>query len=107
MMPSVRSTDMGGPPIPQDFHAEAAEWIGLLKTVITATDRYVAMEWGAGWAPWLIAGGLAARSRGIRDIKLYGVEADPAHFESMTQHFNDNDFPPQAHPIVGLPAVAS
>jgi hypothetical protein len=41
----------GGPPIPQDFHAEAAEWIGLLKTVITATDRYVAMEWGAGWAP--------------------------------------------------------
>jgi hypothetical protein len=51
MMPSVRSTDMGGPPIPQDFHAEGAEWIGLLKTVITATDRYVAIEWGAGWAP--------------------------------------------------------
>ena len=23
---------VGGPPIPQDFHAEAVEWIGLLKT---------------------------------------------------------------------------
>jgi FkbM family methyltransferase len=98
---------VGGPPIPQDFHAEAVEWIGLLKTAISATGRYIAMEWGAGWAPWLIAGGLAARSRGISDIKLYGVEADPAHFEGMTQHFEDNGFRPQDHVLLQAAVGAS
>src|SRR5215469_2372899 len=28
------------PPIPADFHAEAVEWIGLLKAVMEARDRF-------------------------------------------------------------------
>jgi FkbM family methyltransferase len=84
-----------GVPVPGDFHAEAVEWIGVMKTAMTATDRYVAMEWGAGWAPWLIAGAKAAQHLGITDIRLYGVEADPSHFEVMRQHFLDNGFVPE------------
>lgn len=86
-----------GLPIPGDFHAEAVEWIGVLKTVMTAKNQYIAMEWGAGWAPWLIAGATAARHLGITDVRLYGVEADPSHFAAMRQNFFDNDFEPADH----------
>jgi FkbM family methyltransferase len=89
-----------GIPVPGDFHAEAVEWIGVMKTALTAEGRYIAMEWGAGWAPWLIAGALAARKLGISDIKLYGVEADPHHYQAMTQHFVDNGFPPADHVLL-------
>jgi len=89
-----------GVPVPGDFHAEAVEWIGVIKTALTAERRYVAMEWGAGWGPWLIAGALAAKKRGISDIKLYGVEADPHHFRAMTQHFIDNGFSPSDHVLL-------
>jgi FkbM family methyltransferase len=88
------------PPVPGDFHAEAIEWLGLLKTVKTARSRYTAMEWGAGWAPWLVAGAIAARAVGITTSRLYGVEADPEHVASMRQHFLDNDLDPSGHVLL-------
>lgn len=87
------------PPFDADFHAEAIEWIGLLKAVSGARDRFTAMELGAGWGPWLVAGALAARSRGIVDLQLLGVEADPQHFASMIAHFRNNDLDPAAHQL--------
>jgi len=87
-------------PIPSDYHAEAVEWIGLLKSAKTASGAYIAMEWGAGWAPWLIAGATAARLKGINKLKLYGVEADPHHFEAMCRNFIDNDLPPHEHVLL-------
>ncbi len=89
-----------GPPLQGDYHAEAVEWIGLLKSARSARDKFVAMEWGAGWAPWLVAGATAARVKGITDFKLYGIEADPHHFDAMTQHFVDNDLPPDEHVLL-------
>ena len=88
------------PPDPDDFHAEAVEWIGVLKTTLTAKDRYVAMEWGAGWGPWIIAGAKAAQRLGLVDIRLYGVEADPSHFKAMAQHLLDNGFSPADHVLL-------
>jgi FkbM family methyltransferase len=85
------------PPIPNDFHAEAIEWIGLLKSVRSARGRFVAMELGAGWGPWVTAGAVAARNAGIRDISLLAVEGDPGHFGFMKQHFLDNGLNPEAH----------
>ena len=86
-------------PVPVDdwFHAETIEYVGLLKSVLTATERYVALELGAGWGPWLISGATAARRRGIKDIRLHGVEGDPEHFASMQTHFRDNGFDPAAY----------
>lgn len=86
-----------GIPVPADHHAEAVEWIGLLKSVASAGDRYVAMELGAGWGLWLVAGAAAARRRGIADIRLLAVEGDPDHFTFLEQHFRDNGLVPEQH----------
>lgn len=88
-----------GFPIPADFHAEAIEWIGLLKAVGSAAGQYVALELGAGFGPWSVAGASAARRRGIQDIRLCAVEADPQHFRFLRQHFADNGFDPDGHAL--------
>lgn len=99
---SVRSWDgqVMGRPVPHDLF-EAVEWVGLLKAVSTAGDgRFAAMELGAGWGPWLVAGAQAARRRGLDDLRLLGVEADPGRFALMRQHFLDNDLDPDAHTLL-------
>jgi FkbM family methyltransferase len=87
-------------PVPADFHSEAIEWIGLLKSVRSATDQYVAMEFGAGFGPWVVAGGIAAKSRGINKIRLYAVEGDSQHFQFLRQHLSDNGFEPDQHMLI-------
>jgi FkbM family methyltransferase len=89
-----------GIPVPADFHAEAIEWIGLLKAARGAKSQYVAMELGAGFGPWSVAGGRAARLRGINNIRLYAVEGDPHHFRYLRQHFIDNAFDPDRHVLL-------
>ena len=88
------------PPIPNDFHAEAIEWIGLLKSVRSAKGSYAAMELGAGWGPWVVAGATAARNAGITNISLLAVEGDPGHFAFMRQHFIDNNLNPDNHALL-------
>lgn len=87
-------------PVPGDYHAEAIEYVGLLKSVMRAREQFVAMELGAGWGPWLVGGARAAQARGLGSIRLHGVEADPAHFAFMQQHFRDNGLDPDAHCLV-------
>jgi FkbM family methyltransferase len=87
-------------PVPYDLF-EAVEWIGLLKSVLSARGgRFAMMELGAGWGPWLVAGAVAARHRGVSDLRLLGVEADPGRFALMQQHFRDNGLDPAAHRLV-------
>jgi FkbM family methyltransferase len=88
-----------GIPVPADFHAEAIEWIGLLKSVRSSTGQYVAMELGAGFGPWVIAGAVAARRKGIENIRLCAVEGDSQHFQFLRQHFIDNGFEPDQHAL--------
>lgn len=87
-------------PVPGDYHAEAIEYIGLLKSVLAARGRYAVLELGAGWGPWLVAGALAARRHGIADIRLVGVEADPQHYDFMRQHLADNGIDPDSHTLL-------
>lgn len=89
-----------GIPVPGDYHAEAIEYIGLLKSVLAAKNQYYVMELGAGWGPWLINGAAAARHLGIKNIKMLGVETDSGHVESMKQHFLDNGFNPSEHELI-------
>jgi FkbM family methyltransferase len=44
---------------------------------------------GAGWGRWLSAGAFAARQLG-RDYRLFGVEAEPTHFNWMLRHLAEN-----------------
>jgi FkbM family methyltransferase len=95
-------------PIPSDYHAETIEWLGVLKSVIAARRRFAAMEIGAGMGPWLVVSATAARLRGIRDIRLTGVEADPGRFQLMVQHLRDNGIDPDAQTLIeGAVGVAS
>lgn len=99
---SVRNLDgtVMDVPVPHDLF-EAVEWVGLLKAVASAgVGRFAMMELGAGLAPWLVAGAKAAGLRGIQDIRLLGVEADPGRFELMRQHFLDNDLDPASHELI-------
>jgi hypothetical protein len=87
-------------PIPGDYHADTTEWLGVLKAVLASKDCFVAMELGAGMGPWLVASTVAARLRGIHNIHLLGVEADPGRFALMVQNFHDNMIDPNLHTLI-------
>jgi FkbM family methyltransferase len=63
------------PPVDNEY----LEWVDLLDAVHTARDRFVMMELGAGFGKWGTRGALAARQRGIADIQIVFVEAEPTH----------------------------
>jgi hypothetical protein len=95
-------------PIPRDYHSETVEWLGLLKAVLASKDQFTAMELGAGFGPWLAAGTVAARLRGILDIRLLGVEADQGRFRLLEQNLRDNGIDPDQHTLIcGAVGVAS
>src|SRR5258708_36888539 len=79
---------------------EPAEWIGTLRSVLEAQQRFTVVELGAGWAPWLVAGHNAARRKGIAEIHLMGVEGSPDHIDFMHQNFHDNGINPAAHRLI-------
>lgn len=79
------------PDLPQ-FNEEYFEWIDLLEAVRHAEGRFTMIELGAGWGRWLMQGAAAAITRDIPYL-LVGVEAEPAHFVWMKQHFSDNRVP--------------
>jgi len=53
-------------------------------------DRFVAVELGAGWGPWVVASGVAAKRLGVRDIRLVGVEAHAGRCQAMARQFQRN-----------------
>jgi len=68
--------------------------------VLEAKDRFVAIELGAGWAPWLVSGAKAAERRGINATYLVGVEGSSEHHAYMLQHFKDNGLNPDEHSLL-------
>lgn len=89
-----------GYPIPMNFHATQAEWGGSLRSVLEAETSFTMIELGAGWGPWMVSMGIAARSRGITDIRLVGVEADESHHQWISDHFRDNGFDASQHTMI-------
>jgi len=96
-----------GYPIPGNFHGSTVEWTGVLNAVLDAHDQMVAVELGAGWAPWLVSVAVAATRRGIAKFQLVGVEGSAAHVEFMRQHFLDNGFDPGSHTLLHGVAAAT
>lgn len=89
-----------GVPAQGDYHGDAIEWLGLLRSVSSAHKQWVSIELGAGHGPWSVAGGKAAMIQGIEKIRLYAVEADPDRFRSLNLHFSDNGFAPIEHVLI-------
>ena len=82
---------------PQPLGFDPAEWEGVLRSVIEAKDRFVSIELGAGFGPWLVTTAAAAKQRGIGHIQLAGVEGSADHFAFLLQHFKDNGLDPASH----------
>ena len=89
-----------GYPVPGDYFADAAEWLGLLKAVLGADGRFRMAELGAGWGPWIVAGHTAARHRGIGDIRVYALEGNAGHLPFLRQHCRDNGIDPDEHVLL-------
>jgi len=90
-----------GLPIPDDgWHADAVEWIGLLKSVDQAQGSFAALELGAGWGPWVVAGARAAQQRGVSNVRLCAVEADSGHYSYLMDHFRNNGLDPAQHALI-------
>ena len=70
-----------------------------MRSILEARGRVVAIELGAGWAPWLVTIAAASRIKGIANVRLVGVEADPGHYEMMLTHFADNGIDPAMHTL--------
>jgi len=90
-------------PIPCDYHADAVEWLGMLKAVRAATGSFSAMEFGAGHGPWIAASAAAARLRGINELHLCAVEGDPGRFALLRQNVEDNDL--TSHDVILIQAA--
>jgi FkbM family methyltransferase len=76
------------------------EWAGVLAAVSEAKDRFVCIELGAGWGPFVVGAAKAAQRRGIEEILLVAVEPVAERIEFLRQHFVDNGLDPNAHHIV-------
>jgi hypothetical protein len=79
-------------PIPDDgYRSEDFEYAALARALRDVTERPVVLvEIGAGWAPWAVAGLVAARGRGHSGIAV-ALEADRRKCIWAQQHARDND----------------
>jgi FkbM family methyltransferase len=86
-------------PLVGNFHSHGFEWAGALRAVLDAATELTVVELGAGWGPWLVALARAAHLRGIRNVRLVGVEGSREHFEFLRSHFADNGLDPEQHTL--------
>ncbi len=82
-----------GVPIPQNWHADMAEWAAALRAVELSRDHFTMIELGCGWGCWMSAAGAAARQLG-RKIQVIGVEGDPDHIAYAIETLQRNGFSP-------------
>lgn len=77
-------------PIPDDgYRSEAEEYAALAYALDSAAMTFRIVEIGAGWAPWVIAGVMAAKNRGLHAHGI-AVEADSTKIAWAVQHATDN-----------------
>jgi FkbM family methyltransferase len=75
------------------FDEEYYEFVDLLEAVLAADESFTMLEFGAGFARWAVYGALAARSRGMKHIRLGVVEPEPMHLDFMRTFLADNGIP--------------
>jgi FkbM family methyltransferase len=72
------------------FDEEYFEWIDILEAVSGAEGHFTMLELGAGFGRWTANAALALRRLKNLPHTLIAVEAEPTHFEWLTQHLADN-----------------
>lgn len=77
---------------------------GVLRAVNDAKEKFTMAAVGCGWGRWLVSGAAAARQRGL-PFFLIGVEAEPTHFQWISEHLRDNDIDPSGHVLLEAAAA--
>ena len=90
------------PPTEATYLFPMSEWVGTLRSVLEAdpSRTFVAMELGAGWAPWCVASVYACRRRGLTRVRTTAVEASAGHVAFARQNFADNGVPESAYALL-------
>lgn len=76
------------------------EWVSLLGAVKRAGNEFVMMELGAGWAPWLARGAVAARDFRKIPFRLVAVEGDAEHYGFALEHLARNGIDAGEHVVI-------
>lgn len=79
--------------MPDDgFASETIEYLALCDAISHSNKKqFCAMEFGAGWGPWISLAGVIARSCKIKDISLIGMEASLERTALMKAHLSSNN----------------
>jgi len=81
-------------PFPDDsMHAETIEYLTCVRAVEMAGKRFCAVEFGAGWGPWITLCAVLAIRKGVRDVSLLAIEADRKKLDMMREHLTANGLP--------------
>lgn len=88
------------PPDYPAFDEEYFEWVDILEAVEQASDTFVMIELGAGYGRWCARAAAAVRRKANCLFHCVAVEAEPAHFRWIHDHFRDNDIDPDEHDLI-------
>ena len=77
--------------LPNNWHADLAEFAAALRAVECARERFTMIELGCGWGCWMNITGVAARRLGL-DVHLIGVEGDEGHVAFGHRSMAENGF---------------
>lgn len=104
--PSVHPAVLGAmvgtveaPPLPNNWHADLAEWGAAFRAVDLSGETFTMIELGCGWGCWMNNTGTAARLTG-RKVHVIGVEGDQTHVEFAKETLAVNGFSPEESTLV-------
>lgn len=81
-------------PFPDDsVHAETIEYLACVRAVEMCRGHMTAVEFGAGWGPWITLCAVLAMRNGVRDISLLAIEADLGKLDLLREHLTANGLP--------------
>ena len=78
-------------PLPNNWHADLAEWAAALRAVDLSDDTFVMIELGCGWGCWMNNTGVAAKRTG-RSVHVIGIEGDQGHLRFAEEALERNGF---------------
>jgi hypothetical protein len=79
------------PPIPANWHADAAEFAAVLRAVELSGRHFTMVELGCGWGCWMSISGVVAR-RACKSVHLIGIEGSAEHLKMASQTMAENGF---------------
>ncbi len=78
-------------PMPNNWHADLAEWGAALRAVDLSGDKFTMIELGCGWGCWMNNMGVAAKRTG-RAVHVIGIEGDQGHLKFAEEALDRNGF---------------